>query len=127
MIKNEKGFTYPIVMLLVLLFSFYFTYHIQFYLGEKAVFQESKKVLKQEYYFHSTVKKLERYLQNTPNFTSSGLYVYNSGQANYLIESYSNQYLKVTISLKLTTMNEVEGTAFYDKTQYKMTKWLERN
>jgi hypothetical protein len=127
MIKNENGFTYPIVMLLVILFSFYLTYHIQFYLSEKAIFHESKKILKQEYYLHSTVKKLESYLQNTPNYVSSGQIIYHSGIANYLIENYSNQHLKVTITLKLSTMNEVVGIAFYDKTQSKLTKWIEKN
>jgi hypothetical protein len=127
MVKNEKGFTYPLVLMMIILFCFFFTYQVQFYLSEKKFFHESVIILKQEYYMHTAVKKIETALQ--ANFFSSGTsqYDFHTGQAIFRVEPYSSHLLKITITIKLNTLEEIVGYAYYDRYQMKMTKWVERN
>jgi hypothetical protein len=127
MIQNEKGFTYPLVMMMIILFCFFFTYQVQFYLSEKKFFHESAVILKQEYYMHSAVKKIETALQSNLLSPGSGQYDFQNGQAIFRVESYSSNLLKITITIKLNTLEEIVGYAYYDSNQKKMTKWVERN
>lgn len=127
MIQNEKGFTYPLVLMMIILFCFFFTYQLQFYLSEKKFFHESAVILKQEYYMHTAVKKIETALQGSLNSTGSGQYKFQTGLAIFRVESYSSNLLKITITIKLNTLEEIVGYAYYDINQKKMTKWVERN
>jgi hypothetical protein len=125
--QNEKGFTYPVVLMLIVLFCLYLSFQIQFYLSEKRLYQESTYILKQEYYMHTTVKRVEKLLQNNLVTVGTGQFVFNTNSANYRIEVYSTNLLKVTITIKLNTLIEVTSYAYYDKNLKKMIKWVERN
>jgi hypothetical protein len=127
MLKNEKGFTYPFVLMMIILFCFFFTYHVQFYLSEKKFFHESEIILKQEYYMHTAVKKIETALKGNLLSPGFGKYDFRAGQAIFRVESYSSNLLKITITIKLNTLEEIVGYAYYDINQKKMTKWVERN
>lgn len=127
MIQNEKGFTYPLVLMMIILFCFFFTYQLQFYLSEKKFFHESAVILKQEYYMHTAVKKIETALQSSLISTGSGQYKFQTGLAIFRVESYSSNLLKITITIKLNTLEEIVGYAYYDINHKKMTKWVERN
>jgi hypothetical protein len=127
MLKNEKGFTYPYVLMMIILFCFFFTYQVQFYLSEKKFFHESAIILKQEYYMHTAVKKIETALKSNLLSLGFGKYDYQTGQAIFRVESYSSNLLKITITIKLNTLEEIVGYAYYDINQKKMTKWVERN
>lgn len=127
MIENEKGFTYPLVLMIIILFCFFLTYQLQFFLAEKKFFHESNVVLKQEYYMHTAVKKVEASLQKYLISTGSGQYPFQNGVVSYRIEEYSSNLLKITLTLKLNTLEVNVSYAYYDKIQMKMTKWVERN
>jgi hypothetical protein len=127
MIKNEKGFTFPLVLIFIILISLFLTFQLQFFLSEKRLHHESITILKQEYYMHSSLKRIESSLQNNMLPIGSGQYVFQSGFANYRVESYSLNMLKVTINIKLHTLEENVGIAYYDKNQVKMIKWIEKN
>lgn len=124
---NEKGFTYPLVMLLIVFFCFFLTYQIQLSLAEKRFFHESVVILRQEYFMHNVVKKIETSLQNNSLSIGTGQFEFQNGMAFYRIESYSSNLDKITITIKLGTLQEMICYAYYDKTQQKITKWVERN
>jgi hypothetical protein len=127
MVKSERGFTYPLVLFMIILFCLFFTYQVQFYLSEKKFFSESVTILKQEYYMHTAVKKIETTLQANLSSAASGQYNFQTGQAIFRVESYTSYLLKITITIKLITLEEYVGYAYYDINQKKMTKWIERN
>jgi competence protein ComGG len=127
MLQNEKGFTYPLILMMIILFCFFFSYQVQFYLSEKKFFHESIVILKQEYYMHTAVKKIETELQSNILLPRYGQYDYQTGLAIFQVESYSSNLIKITITIKLNTLEEIVGYAYYDINQKKMTKWLERN
>jgi hypothetical protein len=76
---------------------------------------------------HNVVKKIESSLQKNLVSIGTGKYVFQNGVANYLIEPYSSSLLKITITIKLNTLDEIVSYAYYEKNQMKMTKWVERN
>jgi hypothetical protein len=127
MLQNEKGFTYPLILMMIILFCLFFTYQVQFYLSEKKFFHESVVILKQEYYMHTSVKKIETALQGNLLSLGLGQYDFQSGESSFRVESYSSNLLKITITIKLNTLEEIVGYAYYDINQKKMTKWVERN
>lgn len=127
MIQNDKGFTYPLVLMMIILFCFFLTYQVQFYLSEKKLFHESIVILKQEYYMHTAVKKIETELQGNLLSPRAGQYNFQTGLAIFRVESYSSNLLKIIITIKLNTLEEIVGYAYYDVSQKRMTKWLERN
>lgn len=124
---NNKGYTYPFMLMLLVLFSMYLSFQIQFFLSEKGLYHESFKILKQEYYMHLTVKKIEASLINNSLSVGTGEYDFHNGTATFVIESISSSLLKATITIRLDTLEKNVGFAYYDKTQKKMTKWVERN
>jgi hypothetical protein len=127
MLANQKGFTYPLLLMIIILLCFFFTYQTQYYLAEKKFFLQTAVLLKQEYYMHKAVKKIEATLQG--GFSTIGTYQYNFSDSlvSYRIENQSDSLLKVTITIKLNSLEEAVGYAYYDKGQMKITKWAERN
>jgi hypothetical protein len=124
---NEKGYTYPIVLMIMIISCLFFTFQLQLFLSEKQIHHESKKILQQEYYFHTALKKIEVSLLNNHLTIGTGVLVFHSGVVNYRIEAFTTSLLKITISIKLGTSGEVVGIAYYDKNQFKMVKWIEKN
>lgn len=127
MIRNEKGLTYPVVLMVIVLFFLFFTNQIQMYLSEKQLHHHSKIILKQEYYMFSTFKKVETSLLSNSYILGTGQFVYRSGSAIYMIETAPNNMLKISITTKLSTSEEAVGIALYDKNLKKMVKWVEKN
>lgn len=124
---SERGFTYPLLLMIIVLLNLFFTSQMQFYLSEKRLSHETVTILKQEYYMHVSVKKLEVLLQNNLLPLGTGKLLFKSGVANYRVETYSSTIYKITISLKLNTIVEIFGYAYYDRNQKKVIKWVERN
>ncbi|HYK72377.1 MAG TPA: competence type IV pilus minor pilin ComGG [Pseudoneobacillus sp.] len=125
--NNQKGLTYPVVLMVIMLFSFFFTYQMQLYLSEKQLHQASKVILRQEYYMHSAVKKIEEGLVSNNISIGTGQFAFKKGIVLYKVESYSSLLLRVTFTVKLNTLEEAAGISIYDKNQKKMIKWIEKN
>jgi hypothetical protein len=126
--KNlERGFTYPLLLMMIVLMNLFFTAQMQFYLSDKRLSHETVTILKQEYYMHIAVKKLERLLQNNLLPLGTEELLFASGLANYRVETFSSTTYKITITLKLDAIVEIFGYAYYDRNQKKMIKWVERN
>jgi hypothetical protein len=124
---NQKGFTYPLLLMVIILLSFFFTYQVQFYLAEKRILYQTAIILKQEYYMLSAVKKVEAILQSSTPKIGISQYVFHDSMVTYRIENQSESLLKITITLKLNSLEEAVGYAYYDKGIMKITKWVERN
>ncbi|MFD2446040.1 competence type IV pilus minor pilin ComGG [Bacillus sp. CGMCC 1.16607] len=125
--RNEKGLTYPVVLFIIVILSLFFTLQIQFYLSEQKLFQQSKNILKQEYYMYISFYKLEKSLTDNEFLNSTGQYHYYNGTANYRIESLSSTMMKASITIRMNTSEEMFGYGLYDKNKMKMVKWIEKN
>jgi hypothetical protein len=126
MLHNEKGFTFPLSLCMLLLISTFVVIYTQQYLNEKKFAHETETILKQEYYFLVAVRKLETQLQNDEPILNKGQYIMQKGRMDFTKEDLGTT-LKFNFSLTLSTGEKAIGIAYYNKIQRKMIKWVEKN
>lgn len=126
MLKNEKGFTFPLSLCMLILVSTFVIVHTQLYLNEKKLTHETETILKQEYYYLYSVRKIETQLQNGELLQNSGVFSLQEGRVDFIKEDMGSS-LKFTFNLTLFSGEKSVGFAYYNKTQKKMIKWVEKN
>ncbi|MBY0122409.1 competence type IV pilus minor pilin ComGG [Bacillus sp. S/N-304-OC-R1] len=126
MIKNEKGFTYPLTFSIILIFALLITMRIEFYLLEFRFYKESETNLKQEFYFYSSVKQMETILSEEDE-VYSGVFIFNDGEVSYQTTKLTETLFMTTFSLRMESSGEILGYGYFDREEGKMIKWLERN
>ena len=128
MLRNQKGFTYPLTLCLLILLSTTLTIQIEQYITEKRMLNETETILKQDYYFLSTIELLQSQIAISDPMPTTGSLDFNDGQVSYTIVELSEKELEIKLILTMKRGNgEVEGSAFYDKSLGKIVKWNEMN
>ena len=128
MLRNQKGFTYPLTLCLLILLSTTLTIQIEQYITEKRMLNETETILKQDYYFLSTIELLQSQIAISDPMPTTGFLDFNDGQVSYTIVELSEKELEIKLVLTMKRGNgEVEGSAFYDKSLGKIVKWNEMN
>lgn len=126
MIKNERGFTYPLTLSILLLISLLLTVHLELYLNEKRIIAEENVLLKQEFYFFRTLKHVEELLRGNES-SVSGVLSFHNGYVAYQTKLLSEEQVEVTYQMYLEDEYELTANSFYDKNIDRMTKWVEKN
>lgn len=128
MLRNQKGFTYPLTLCLLILLSTTLTIQIEQYITEKRMLNETESILKQDYYFLSTIELLQSQIAISDSMPTTGFLDFNDGQISYTIVELSERELEIKLILTMKRGNgEVEGSAFYDKSLGKIVAWNEMN
>ena len=128
MLRNEKGFTYPLTFTLILLISLLLTMHIEFYLTEIRFLQESEILLKQEYYLVSSLNRVEEILLTGDEDQFSGVFTFSDGNVQYETAKVTDTLLMSTFTLQMIGTNiEKLAYGYFDTEEGKMIKWLEKN
>ncbi len=127
MLRNEKGFTYPLTFSIILLVALLLTMHIEFYLSELRFLQESEALLKQEYYLLSSMKRMEDILIAEDEDQYSGVFSYSDGDVRYETAKVTDTLMMSTFNLRMGTNIEMLAYGYFDTKEGKMIKWLERN
>ncbi|MDP4085242.1 MAG: competence type IV pilus minor pilin ComGG [Bacillota bacterium] len=120
------GFTYPLTLSIFILFLFIFSLEYKLLLTEKKMFQETKKILQEEYCMRSSAKKIESELQDGAKIPLQGRFQYQYGTMSYQIDLPINNIEKVTFTLVLNAGETIYGYGYYDTSLKKMVKWLEK-
>ena len=128
MLRNQKGFTYPVTLCLLILLSTVLTIQIEQYITEKRMLNQTGTILKQDYYFLSTIELLQSQIAISDSMPTTGFLDFNDGQISYTIVELSERELEIKLVLTMKRGNgEVEGSAFYDKNLGKIVAWNEMN
>ncbi|MEH7124509.1 competence type IV pilus minor pilin ComGG [Bacillus sp. JJ1773] len=127
MLRNEKGFTYPLTFSIILLVALLLTMHIEFYLSEIRFLQESEALLKQEYYLLSSMKRMEDILRAEDEDQYTGVFSYSDGDVRYETDKLTDTLLMSTFNLHMGTKIEMLAYGYFDTEEGKMIKWIERN
>ena len=128
MLRNQKGFTYPLTLCLLILLSTVLTIQIEQYITEKRMLNQTETILKQDYYFLSTIESLQSQIAISDSMPTTGFLDFNDGQISYTIVELSERELEIKLVLTMKRGNgEVEGSAFYDKNLGKIVAWNEMN
>jgi len=87
---------------------------------------ESKTILNEEFYFLSSVRKIENQLRNGEPINNSGILSFKEGKVDYIKEDLGVS-LKITFTITLNTGEKAVGFGYYDKNLKKLIKWVEKN
>ena len=89
---------------------------------------ETETILKQDYYFLSTIELLQSQIAISDPMPTTGFLDFNDGQVSYTIVELSEREIEIKLILTMKRGNgEVEGSAFYDKSLGKIVTWNEMN
>jgi len=127
MIRNQKGFTFPLTLSILITFLIFFSVRVEQLLVEQKTFHETSIILQQEYYMNASVKKLEKILQTEDPLPANGKIQYKFACMDYRVDSATPPTLKITFTLHLNTGETSRGFGYYDTGTGKMVKWVERN
>ncbi|WP_170289629.1 competence type IV pilus minor pilin ComGG [Cytobacillus depressus] len=118
---------YPLTFSIIILAVSLLIIHIELYLSEVRFYKETEKSLKQEYYFLSSVKEIERIFLEEDTKISSGELKFSDGNVHYRTSEISNSVYLITFSLSLEDHREITAYGYFDLEEGKMFKWVERN
>lgn len=122
--NNQQGFTYPLVLCLLIIFLLFFSMHIEQLLTERKMAHETAAILQQEYYFLSSVKKVEWLQETGGNIPAKGTIIYVNGTMDYQADTPSGSIQKVSFTLYLKSGEIITGRGFFDLKSKKMVKWV---
>lgn len=128
MLRNQNGFTYPLTLCLLIIFSTTLVIHIEQYVMESRMLKETETILKQDYYLLDAVRTIETTLAMGGDEKEPGSIEFNDGQADYVIMELTDQLWEINITLK-TGIDQmtISGLAYYDTDLQKIIKWIEKN
>lgn len=128
MVRNQSGFTYPLTLCMLILFSTVLMIYMEQLSVEKRMLPETETVLKQDYYVISTLTTLEEFFSAQGKTGSTGTIEFYDGEVQYVITEMTDSLWEIKISLKIGKDNrEFFGLAYYDANLKKIIKWVEKN
>ncbi|WP_394232933.1 competence type IV pilus minor pilin ComGG [Niallia oryzisoli] len=127
MVRNQRGFTYPLTLCMLILFSTVLVIYTEEFIAEKRMLAETENILKQDYYLVSSLKVLEETLAVEGKSNSTGYIELYDGQVHYVIGELTGSIWEITLNLKTSNNHEFNGSAFYDCNDKKIIKWVEKN
>jgi hypothetical protein len=125
--NNENGFTYPLILSVLIVFLIFFSFSVEQLQSERLMAYETKKILKQGYYMMSSAKKIEKRIQNGDSIQTNGVFNFKDGKMDYVPSPPLDGIQKVTFTLQLESGEVASGIGFYDINVKKMSKWVEKN
>lgn len=123
--NSEKGFTYPLTLCLLIVFLLFFSMHVDQLLMERKIAHETSSIQQEEYYFLSSVKKVEALYQSGAALPLKGSWLYSNGSMVYQADLPIGNTQKVTFNLVLNSGIAVSGSGSFDLVTKKLTKWME--
>ncbi len=123
--KSNQGFTYPLTLCLLILFTLFFSMHVNQLISEIKIAHETTALLQQDYYFLSSVKKLQSLFQTSGSIPAKGTMVYSNGTMDYQAETPSGFEQKVNFTLILKNREPISGHGYFDTRSKKVVKWVE--
>jgi hypothetical protein len=125
--KSERGFTYPLTLVVFILFLSIFSFRVEQLLSERKLSHETTVILQEEYYFHSSFKKIEKILQSGGGVPVKGSFSYQKGIMEYQADIPIGSVQRIIFTLKLQSGETVSGRGFFDLATKRMIKWAEIN
>ncbi|WP_342432299.1 competence type IV pilus minor pilin ComGG [Neobacillus sp. FSL H8-0543] len=125
--RNEKGFTYPLTLVMLLLFLLVFSFKVEQLLTERKLVHETAVILQEEYYFHTSVKKIEIALQSADAVPVQGMFSYQYGEVTYQAAVPIKSLQSILFTLRMKSGETVVARGFFDTNLKRLIKWVELN
>ncbi|MBT2754754.1 competence type IV pilus minor pilin ComGG [Mesobacillus foraminis] len=124
--KNERGFTYPVSLCMLVFFSLLLLITVEQNMAEKRFYKDTEVILVQEYYLLSAVKRAEGLLKEN-NLSQTGTFLYTKGTVAYQTRALPEGLAEITFTVKLFTKEQWVGVGHFDTVQKKLVKWMEKS
>ncbi len=125
-IRNEKGFLYPLTLCFLLLFTTVLFLSMEHFLNMKKMTKETENILKMDTYLLRTVQLLEEtFTVGEELFEPTGTIVFTEVQAEYSIVKLTESVWDITIFMKKDGMTVFKAHAYYDDDLQRIYKWIE--
>lgn len=125
MINGQKGFTYPLTLMMLLLFLLYFSAKIEWLMAERKMEHEKMLILQEEYYYLSTVKKMENLYQSGGAAPAKGTFTFSNGSMYYQSENPIGTFQRINFTLTMASGEKCIAQGTFDTSSKKLTKWIE--
>lgn len=123
--KNQAGFTYPLTLCVLLVFFLFLSIRVEQLLAERKVANQTAILLLEEYYFLSSIKKVENMLTSTGTIQTKGSFKYINGAMDYQAEAPISSVQKVNFTLRFSSGITVIGIGYFDIKLKRIIKWAE--
>lgn len=122
---NEKGFTYPLVLCLLIVFLMFFSLHVERILTERKIAHESAVILQEGFYFLTTAKKVENIFQSEGKIPVRGTFQFQKGKADFKADTPLGNIQKVQFTLHLISGETLIGWGYFNTSSKRLVKWLD--
>ncbi|MDQ6599633.1 hypothetical protein E2K98_15410 [Bacillus salipaludis] len=123
--KIQAGFTYPLTLCVLLIFFLFLSIRVEQLLAERKVANQTAILLQEEYYFLSSIKKVENMLTSTGTIQTKGSFKYINGTMDYQAEVPVSSVQKVNFTLRFSSGITVVGIGYFDIKLKRMIKWTD--
>jgi hypothetical protein len=123
--NNEKGFTFPLTLTVTLLFLIIFSFRLEQLVTERRLSHETAVILQQEYYYHSSVKKIEKVLQAGGTIPSKGTFSFTNATMVYQTENPLGSTQRINFTLTMESGETSSCRGIFDLHLKKLVKWIE--
>jgi hypothetical protein len=124
--NREKGFTYPLTLAVLILFLMMFSVRVEQFYMERRQANETATILQEEYYFHTSVKRIEKMLQSGEPIPKRGTFSFMNGVMEYQAETVIGTVQWINFTLRLHTGELWIGRGLFDINLKKLTMWIEK-
>lgn len=114
---NEKGFTYPLVLCLLIVFLAFFSMNVELMLAQRKQAHETLIMMQEELYFLSSVKKVEKSFQSDGKAPAKGTFHFQNGRVDFLADALTGDIQKIQFTLRLNSGEMIIGKGFFDTKQ----------
>lgn len=122
---NEKGFVFPLTLMILLFISLVLMIQLQKWMNEKYFFYEVETFEKNQFVLLQTLKLVEEELKIGNR--GDGQIFLSGYAASYKISEEEDHLLKIELILISEKGRSVTAWAWFDVNTMETVKWLERN
>ncbi|PLR72602.1 competence type IV pilus minor pilin ComGG [Bacillus sp. UMB0728] len=128
MLRNEKGFAFPVSLSILLASCLSLLILLGQNVSEAELLDEKEQILKQDYYLLSSVKRLERHLADVEEDETlqPGSFIFKEGTVTYSMTELAGSLFEISFTLAIESQKPIVSYAFYDRDRGKMIKWTEK-
>ena len=98
---------------------------IEWLTAERKMAHENFTIMLEEYYYDSTVRKIEKLYQLGTPIPAKGTFVFSKSTMEYQSENPVGTVQRINFTLLLNTGEKCIARGFFDLTTKKLTKWVE--
>ncbi|MGE8204497.1 competence type IV pilus minor pilin ComGG [Heyndrickxia sp. NPDC080065] len=123
--NNQKGYVFPLTLVMVLITFYVITASMEIYLSEKRYLKETE-----EYYLVNSmnamaVKSLMNKIQSE-DFMNKGTLFFNKGEVNFTIQKKGVDTYTIILDSSMENNRAIQSELLYSSKNNRIVKWIER-